>query len=179
MKKLFIFLSAAMVMNSCFLDSEKEETTASHSSMAQMSSSAMDHNHQTSSSSMDHAQHMSSMDHQHDMSSTGEMMMNQDTTWSESGMYYVVITEETLERLVATEVKAKIYDQHHMALAGLDLEVTLWMPAHNHGSDPVMVMEHEEGMYHLSNVIYTMLGHWTMTFNLKGKNDEIVVDRHL
>ena len=169
MKKLLTLLIAIAVMNACFLDSEDDESTASHSLMTHESSSSMDH---------DGHDHHDDHDH-HDMSSSGGMMMNKDTTWSESGMYYVVIIEETLERLIATEVKVKVHDNHHMALSDLDLEVTLWMPDHNHGSDPVAVMDRGEGMYHLSNVIYTMLGHWTITFNLKDKSDEIVVDRHL
>ncbi len=52
------------------------------------------------------------------------------------------------------------------------VKVSLWMPAHGHGSSPVTLAKlgSEPGVYQASDMYFTMAGDWDVRVNLKYSN---------
>ncbi len=60
-----------------------------------------------------------------------------------------------------------LMDADGNALPGATLEVEPWMPGHGHGSpETPSVEEGSDGMYTVSNVVYSMPGHWEVRIDI-------------
>lgn len=73
--------------------------------------------------------------------------------------------KNSLEFILAEEDGAPI--------VGADVTVTPFMPSMGHGSteDPV-VEELDNGMYSVTNILYTMKGEWSLTFQVETGSEE-------
>lgn len=50
------------------------------------------------------------------------------------------------------------------------LKVKLWMPSMGHGSSPVKIRDRGDGTYKISDVYFTMPGHWQIRITLTDKD---------
>lgn len=79
----------------------------------------------------------------------------------------------------ANEIHMHLMDADGQAVTGATIAVEPWMPAHGHGSpETPTVEEAENGMYSISNVVYSMPGHWEVRIDVTkdGTSDRIVAE---
>ena len=72
----------------------------------------------------------------------------------------------------------ELTDASGAAVAGADISVEPWMPAHGHGSpETPQVSETEAGRYQVTNIVYSMPGEWELRIDVDagGTTDRFVL----
>ena len=99
---------------------------------------------------------------------------------SEQGLYEAHITPDPAEPQTGdNELTIHLMDRDGADVEGADLGVEPWMPAHGHGSPETPVVEElGGGTYVVTNVVYSMPGHWEIRIEIKNGDvsDRMVVD---
>ena len=97
---------------------------------------------------------------------------------SDQGLFEAHVTPEPAEPTTGqNELMIHLMDADGAAVAGAALAVEPWMPAHGHGSpeDPV-VTEDGDGMYTVTNLVYSMPGHWEVRIDIEaGQQSDLLV----
>ena len=70
-----------------------------------------------------------------------------------------------------------LFDAAGQPLDGAEMSVTPFMPGHGHGTSATpSVTAAGDGVYEVENIVYTMPGHWELTFDIAhgGQTDQLV-----
>lgn len=95
---------------------------------------------------------------------------------SEQGLFEAHVTPDPSQPSTGDNtLMLHVMDMEDNGVEGLALDVEPWMPHHGHGSpeEPV-VMEKDNGMYMVTNLVYSMPGRWEVRIDV---DDGEVSDR--
>lgn len=115
-----------------------------------------------------------------DASDDGNDEQADATLVSESGHFEAHVSAMPAEPVTGENtLHMHLMDPAGTALDGATVAVEPWMPAHGHGSPETSVVEEgSDGMYTISNVVYSMPGHWEVRIDISHgeSRDRIVAE---
>jgi hypothetical protein len=79
----------------------------------------------------------------------------------------------------ANEMQVHLMDASGEAVTEAKVEVEPWMPGHGHGSpETPVVAEDGDGMYTVTDVVFSMPGHWEVRVDVTdgGDEDRLIVE---
>jgi hypothetical protein len=100
--------------------------------------------------------------------------------WTDNGLFTIemVIPEKEL-RMGVNSLELIVHDKQNKDIPGAEITITPWMPTMGHGvMEKPVVMERGGGLYSVSNVVFSMTGHWQLQITVAqdGVQDMAVFD---
>jgi len=100
--------------------------------------------------------------------------------WTDNKLFTIemVIPEKEL-RMGVNSLELIVHDKDNKDIPDAEITVTPWMPTMGHGvMEKTMIMERGGGLYSVSNVVFSMTGHWQLliTVTKGGIEDKVVFD---